>query len=45
MDFERLAKQIEFSGIDKIKHVFRKTLLTTGQGRNGAEHSGTWPLW
>jgi putative hydrolase of HD superfamily len=41
VDFERLAKQIEFIvEIDKIKHVFRKTLLINGSRyENDAEHS------
>ena len=41
MDLERISKQIEFIvEIDKIKHVFRKTLLMNGsRHENDAEHS------
>lgn len=41
MDFERLHKQIEFIvEIDKLKHVFRQTILMDKSRReNDAEHS------
>ena len=41
MDFERLHKQIEFIvEIDKLKHVFRQTILIDKSRReNDAEHS------